>query len=51
MGPAQGAAIDSTGTAWAPTGDGVYDLANQRYGNGLIGAKVEDECAEAQRLV
>ena len=37
----QGAAIDSTGTAWAPTGDGVYDLANQRYGNGLIGAKVE----------
>ena len=38
----QGAAIDSTGTAWAPTGDGVYDLANQRYGNGLIGAAVVD---------
>jgi outer membrane protein assembly factor BamB len=38
----QGAAIDSTGTAWAPTGDGVYDLANQRYGNGLIAAKVQD---------
>jgi outer membrane protein assembly factor BamB len=37
----QGAAIDSTGTAWAPTGDGLYDLANQRYGNGLIAAKVE----------
>jgi outer membrane protein assembly factor BamB len=36
-----GAAIDSAGTAWAPTGDGFYDLANQRYGNGLIGAKVE----------
>jgi hypothetical protein len=35
-----GAAIDSTGTAWAPTGDGVYDLAAQRYGNGLIGAHV-----------
>lgn len=36
----QGAAIDSTGTAWAPTGDGVYDLANRRYGNGLIGAAI-----------
>ncbi|MGH9591681.1 MAG: PQQ-binding-like beta-propeller repeat protein [Bryobacteraceae bacterium] len=36
-----GAAIDSSGVAWAPTGDGVYDLANQRYGNGLIGARVE----------
>jgi outer membrane protein assembly factor BamB len=36
-----GAAIDSNGVAWAPTGDGVYDLAAQRYGNGLIGAKVE----------
>lgn len=36
----EGAAIDSDGVAWAPTGDGVYDLANQRYGNGLIGAKV-----------
>ena len=35
-----GAAIDSTGTAWAPTGDGRYDEANQVYGNGLIGAKV-----------
>ena len=36
-----GAAIDSTGTAWAPTGDGRYDAANQVYGNGLIGARVE----------
>jgi outer membrane protein assembly factor BamB len=36
-----GAAIDSTGTAWAPTGDGRYDPANQVYGNGLIGARVE----------
>jgi outer membrane protein assembly factor BamB len=35
-----GAAIDSTGTAWAPTGDGRYDPANQVYGNGLIGAHV-----------
>lgn len=36
-----GAAIDSNGVAWAPTGDGTYDLPTQRYGNGLIGAKVE----------
>jgi outer membrane protein assembly factor BamB len=36
-----GAAIDSTGTAWAPTGDGRYDPANKVYGNGLIGARVE----------
>ncbi len=42
----QGAAIDSTGTAWAPTGDGVYDLDNQRYGNGLIGARVENGALE-----
>ena len=37
-----GAAIDSTGTAWAPTGDGRYDAATQTYGNGLVGAKVTD---------
>ena len=36
-----GAAIDSNGVAWAPTGDGTYDLAAKRYGNGLIGARVE----------
>jgi outer membrane protein assembly factor BamB len=36
-----GAAIDSSGTAWAPTGDGRYDPENQVYGNGLIGARVE----------
>jgi hypothetical protein len=36
-----GAAIDSHGVAWAPTGDGFYDPAAQRYGNGLIGAAVE----------
>jgi len=36
-----GAAIDSNGIAWAPTGDGTYDLSKQQYGNGLIGAKVE----------
>ena len=36
-----GAAIDSTGTAWAPTGDGLYDPENRIYGNGLIGVHVE----------
>jgi len=36
-----GAAVDSTGTAWAPTGDGHYDPEKQMYGNGLIGARVE----------
>jgi outer membrane protein assembly factor BamB len=36
-----GAAIDSTGTAWAPTGDGIYDPENRTFGNGLIGARVE----------
>lgn len=35
-----GAAIDSTGTAWAPTGDGVYDPEHRVYGNGLIGVHV-----------
>lgn len=38
-----GVAIDSTGTAWAPTGDGRYDAANQVYGNGLIGAQVQGD--------
>jgi hypothetical protein len=38
-----GAAIDSTGTAWAPTGDGVYEPENHRYGNGLIGVHVEGD--------
>jgi outer membrane protein assembly factor BamB len=37
-----GAAIDSTGTAWAPTGDGIYDPENHTFGNGLIGVRVED---------
>jgi outer membrane protein assembly factor BamB len=38
-----GAAVDSSGIAWAPTGDGRYDPANQVYGNGLIGARVEGD--------
>ena len=36
-----GAAIDSSGTAWAPTGDGRYDPANRVLGNGLIGARLD----------
>jgi outer membrane protein assembly factor BamB len=36
-----GASIDSTGTAWAPTGDGTYDPEHHMYGNGLIGVDVE----------
>ncbi len=37
-----GAAVDSTGMAWAPTGDGRYEPAKHVYGNGLIGARVEN---------
>jgi outer membrane protein assembly factor BamB len=35
----RGAAIDSSGTAWLTTGDGVYDPASDppRYGNSVIG--------------
>jgi outer membrane protein assembly factor BamB len=43
-----GAAIDSTGTAWAPTGDGVYDPKNHVFGNGLIGVKVEGKELQLQ---
>jgi outer membrane protein assembly factor BamB len=39
----EGAAIDSTGTAWSPTGDGTYDPENYTFGNGLIGVKVEGD--------
>ncbi|MES1256941.1 MAG: PQQ-binding-like beta-propeller repeat protein [Acidobacteriota bacterium] len=35
-----GAAIDSSGVAWAPTGDGRYDKETQTYGNGLVGGKI-----------
>ena len=38
----EGAAVDSNGVAWAPTGDGRYDPANQVYGDGIIGARVEN---------
>jgi hypothetical protein len=39
----EGAAIDSTGTAWAPTGDGEYNPETRTFGNGLIGVKVEGD--------
>src|SRR5882672_8520216 len=35
----RGAAIDSTGTAWFTTGDGIYDVTSDppRYGNSVVG--------------
>ena len=44
----QGAAIDSTGNVWSPTGDGVYDPENRTFGNGLIAAKVEGKKLQLQ---
>jgi outer membrane protein assembly factor BamB len=39
----EGAAVDSAGIAWAPTGDGIYDPENFTFGNGLIGVKVNGD--------
>jgi outer membrane protein assembly factor BamB len=38
----RGVAVDSTGTAWFTTGDGVYDLTTDppRYGNSIVGVHV-----------
>jgi outer membrane protein assembly factor BamB len=38
----RGVALDSTGTAWTTTGDGIYDPTSlpPRYGNSVIGATV-----------
>lgn len=36
-----GAAIGSDGTAYAPTGDGIYDPENELYGNGLIAVSLD----------
>ncbi|MDQ2712950.1 MAG: pyrrolo-quinoline quinone, partial [Acidobacteriota bacterium] len=44
----EGASIDSTGTAWAPTGDGIYDPENRTFGNGLIAVKVEGNQLQLQ---
>jgi outer membrane protein assembly factor BamB len=38
----RGVAIDSTGTAWSTTGDGIYDPTSDppRYGNSIVGAHI-----------
>ncbi len=42
----EGAAIDSSGTVWAPTGDGYYEPENRMFGNGLVGAHVNGDQME-----
>lgn len=44
----EGAAIDSSGTAWAPTGDGFYEPENRMFGNGLIGVHVDGDQLQLQ---
>jgi outer membrane protein assembly factor BamB len=36
----RGPAVDSTGTAWTTTGDGVYDPKTDKYGNSIMGIEV-----------
>jgi outer membrane protein assembly factor BamB len=38
----RGATIDSTGTAWSTTGDGIYDPTSDppRYGNSIVGVHI-----------
>jgi outer membrane protein assembly factor BamB len=38
----RGAVIDSTGTAWSTTGDGIYDPTSDppRYGNSIVGVHI-----------
>lgn len=38
----RGVAIDSTGTAWSTTGDGIYDPTSDppRYGNSIVGVHI-----------
>jgi outer membrane protein assembly factor BamB len=40
----RGVAVDSTGTAWTTTGDGVYDLASDppRYANSVVGVHIQN---------
>ena len=40
----RGVAVDSTGTAWTTTGDGVYDLTSDppRYANSVVGVHIAD---------
>lgn len=36
----RGPAVDSSGTAWTTTGDGVYDPSTNKYGNSVMGIDV-----------
>ena len=49
----RGAAIDSSGTAWFTTGDGIYDLTTDppRYGNSVVGVHMVGRRAEAEELL
>jgi outer membrane protein assembly factor BamB len=38
----RGVSIDSTGTAWMTTGDGVYVPENRQYGNSVVGVHIVD---------
>jgi outer membrane protein assembly factor BamB len=40
----RGVAVDSNGTAWTTTGDGVYDLTSDppRYANSVVGVRIEN---------
>jgi outer membrane protein assembly factor BamB len=40
----RGVAVDSTGTAWTTTGDGVYDLTSdpKRYANSVVGVQIDN---------
>jgi outer membrane protein assembly factor BamB len=40
----RGVAVDSTGTAWTTTGDGVYDITSDppRYANSVVGVHVQN---------
>ena len=49
----RGATIDSTGTAWSTTGDGIYDPTSDppRYGNSIVGVHDRRQRAEAEGLL
>jgi outer membrane protein assembly factor BamB len=36
----RGVVVDSHGTAWSTTGDGVYDPESKRYGNSVVGVQL-----------
>jgi len=40
----RGVAVDSTGTAWTTTGDGVYDITSNppRYANSVVGVHIQN---------